>query len=162
MKKIDFTDAVVNGQLFYDTAILLEKEYDLQNPKKAQLEYCVPTIVNFAMAIEITIKAVLIKNDIYFAKTHNLEELFVLLPELCRVIIISSLLRIYNTTDEDMLLYRIYEISNAFTDWRYCVLNNKDLRIDYGFLRSFAKIVCETIVAAEFEMDRMNEKKPLE
>ena len=67
---------VYQAKSFYNAYIALEQ----LNPAGDELLYLVPTLVNGAFSIELTIKAILVEQGIPYDKEHNLKILFDKLP----------------------------------------------------------------------------------
>lgn len=133
---------VYEAKSFYNAFIALERiHYSCENPT----HYYMPTIVNGAFSIELTLKAILAKNQIEYGKEHNLVILFQLLPESFQLELLNHLVEKapeYKDTKkctEEFLL-----ISNAFADWRYA-FEKAAPSFDMRFLSAFANAAIWTM-----------------
>ena len=104
--------------------------------------YTTPAIVNSAFACEVYLKAILLYNDIKTPNTHELKELFDLLPEDIRCFVDPEVWNTVRIMPEDPLgRSQIELISNAFNEWRYSyeIIGKKraSMSIDRSFLKAF-------------------------
>ena len=123
-------------------------------PEKAFVESFVPYIVNMSFCAELYLKLLLIENGRTINEArksgHNLYELYLNLTENQKAFIYQSFKRpiIYSVENE------LQAISNAFSDWRYLVLNkanNKHKKMQYHpfFIKEFNEVLsnlCQTIL----------------
>ena len=130
------TDSLVfQAKSFYNAYIALERIHlTCDNPT----HYLSPMIVNGAFSIEITLKAILAKNQIAYDKEHHLVVLFQMLPETFKNELLGYLVeKAPEYKDPDKFAEEFLLISNAFADWRY-VFENGAPAIDIRFLSAFA------------------------
>ena len=81
------------------------------NIKKFKGRKCmVPYIVNSSFALELYLKSILIANRIYYKSNHSLIELFKLIPDNIKKILISN----FNNLEEVLIKY-----NDAFIKFRY-------------------------------------------
>lgn len=141
MTNADFL--VYQAKSFYNAYIALEQ---INQMDEHQLLYYVPMLVNGAFSIEITLKAILTKNQIEYKKEHNLLLLFELLPDSFQAELYSHLIekapeyKDPHKSAEELLL-----ISNAFVDWRYPFEGKTAPAFDARFLSAFANAAIWTM-----------------
>ena len=162
------TDLLVyQAKSFYNAYIALEQ----LSRADAELErlYFIPRIVNGAFSIELTLKAILAKNQIEYGKEHNLYLLFQMLPESFKQEIVASLIKnAPEYSDSQKRLDELILLSNAFVDWRYAFEGKPTPAVDFRFLFIFANAaICamfsqynaDLIPRAKVEMDDEIEQK---
>jgi len=138
------TDVLVyQAKQFYNAYIALDQINRVcENP----LMYYIPMVVNGAFSIEITLKAILAKNQIDYGKEHNLLVLFELLPDSFQTELVGYLMqkapeyKDANKFNEELIL-----ISNAFVDWRYFFEGKPAPALDSRFLAAFANAAIWTM-----------------
>lgn len=128
---------------FYNAYIALEQIHcTCENPTK----YLVPTIVNGAFSIEITLKAILTENQIKYGKDHNLVILFQLLPDSFQLELLNHLVeKAPEYKDTKKFVEEFLLISNAFADWRYVFEGKPAPALDIRFLSAFANAAIWTM-----------------
>lgn len=75
--------------------------------------------VNSAIACEIFLKALLEYYDVEYKKTHNLKELFGLLPEFDQGIIKNRMIDRYGSWCDSLEISYLDRIGDTFVTWRY-------------------------------------------
>ena len=135
---------VYEAKSFYNAFIALERiHYSCENPT----HYFMPTIVNGAFSIELTLKAILAKNQIEYGKDHNLVVLFQLLPDSFQLELLDHLVeKAPEYKDVDKLTEELLLISNAFADWRYA-FEKPAPALDMRFLSAFANAAIWTMLS---------------
>ena len=136
---------VYQAKSFYNAYIALEQ---ISNNCEKELLYFVPWIVNGAFSVELTLKAILAKNNIEYGKEHNLYVLFCMLPDSFQSELMSNFFEkapeychAKRFTDELLL------ISNAFVDWRYCFEGKPAPALETRFLAAFANAAIRAMFA---------------
>ena len=143
MMKTDFL--IYQAKSFYNAYIALEQIHQSCNEK---LLYFVPMVVNGAFSIEITLKAILAKNQIEYKKEHNLIVLFRLLPGSFQFELLGHLIeKAPEYKDSKKCLEELILISNAFADWRYSYEDKPAPAINIRFLSVFANAAIWTMLA---------------
>lgn len=141
MTNADFL--VYQAKSFYNAYIALEQ---INQMDEHQLLYYVPMLVNGAFSIEITLKAILTKNQIEFKKEHNLILLFQLLPDSFQAELYGHLLeKAPEYKDPQKCAEELLLISNAFVDWRYPFEEKPAPAFDARFLSAFANAAIWTM-----------------
>ena len=140
---INTTALVFQAKSFYNAYIALEQIHlQCDNPTY----YYVPTVVNGAFSIEITLKAILAKNQIDYGKEHNLFILFQLLPESFQNEMFEHLLeKAPEYKEAKKLIDELILISDAFVEWRYAFEKKKVPAFDLRFLSAFANAAIWTM-----------------
>ena len=135
---------VYQAKSFYNAFIALEQiNQTCENP----MMYYVPMIVNGAFSIEITLKAILAKNQIEYGKKHNLIYLFELLPDSFQTELLEHLIeKAPEYEDEKKRKDELILISNAFPDWRYAFEGKPAPAFDMRFLSAFANAATQKTV----------------
>lgn len=134
---------VYQAKSFYNAYIALEQIHQVSDDK---MLYCVPVMVYGAFSIEITLKAILAKNEVEYGKEHNLLTLFRLLPEPFGIELLGHLYeKAPEYRDTDKLAKELVLISNAFTDWRYAFEGNLAPAFDLRVLSAFANAAIWTM-----------------
>ena len=138
---------VFQAKSFYNAYIALEQISNNFDEETA-LYYYVPRIVNGALSIELTLKAILAKNGIDYGKEHNLLVLFEQLPESFQCELLGNLLnKTPEYADSKKCAEELILISNAFVDWRYFFEGNPAPAIETRFLAGFANAAICTMFA---------------
>lgn len=133
---------VYHAKSFYNAYIALEQ---LDRQRGDPLLF-VPVIVNGAFSIEITLKAILAKNQIEYGKEHNLLVLFRLLPEPFQFELLDHFFeKAPEYKDNDRFANELILISNAFVDWRYMFEGNPAPALETRFLAAFANAAIWTM-----------------
>ena len=135
---------VFQAKSFYNAHTAL----DQINRQSDDLMYYIPTIVSGAFSCELTLKAILSKNNIKYENGHNLLMLFELLPSFIKSEIWERLIQKapeYNETGK--FLDELILISNAFTEWRYAFEGNPVPAFDLRFLSAFANATAWTMLS---------------
>lgn len=96
----------------------------------------IPSVVNLAFSCELYLKYLLLCHDIDYGFTHNLEELYNLLPLSVRDNIQSS----KEFKDDTDFLENLHNYRNVFNDWRYC-FENKFISVDVVFFDNFSSVL---------------------
>lgn len=134
---------VYQAKSFYNAYIALEQIHQVSDDK---MLYYVPVMVYGAFSIEITLKAILAKNEVEYGKEHNLLTLFRLLPESFGIELLGYLYeKAPEYRDTDKCAEELVLISNAFTDWRYAFEGNLAPAFDLRFLSAFANAAIWTM-----------------
>lgn len=135
---------------FTETFELLEKEigkpinrtlksYLAEFHDNGQL-YGVPSIVNAAFAVELGLKALIIKSGNQYDREHNFDLLFALLPKKEQ-----DSIKFYffaeSRTDEQTFYDLLDKTKNAFIEWRYIFESDGGKTIRIAFLRNFIRIL---------------------
>ena len=156
------TDLLVyQAKSFYNAYIALEQLSRADT--EAELLCFVPMIVNGAFSVELTLKAILMKNQIKYEKEHNLYLLFQMLPESFQKEIVAHLVeKAPEYEDPAKRVEELILLSNAFVDWRYAFEERLVPAIESRFLAAFANAAIWTmfshynvdlITRAKAEMD---------
>lgn len=143
----DFNANIINASCFFETAKLLDSKFN-NKTKDIHPEFFVPAVVNYAIAIEITLKSIIKKYTGSYDYIHDIDKLYDALPNHSKTIVMLTMERVLKLNNEK-LNENIKKIANCYNDWRYFVLNNKSLSINYNFLKVFAQTVCEVLVNIE-------------
>lgn len=134
---------IYQAKSFYNAYIALEQ---INQSCEQSMMYYVPMLVNGAFSIEIMLKAILAMNNIQYGKEHNLAVLFLQLPEVFQLELISHLLeKASEYSDVDKCAEELILISNAFVDWRYAFEGNSVPAFDSRFLAAFANAAIRTM-----------------
>ena len=138
------TDILVfQAKSFYNAYIALDQ---LNRTCEDSLLYYVPMLVNGAFSIELTLKAILAKNQIDYGKEHNLLILFQLLPDSFQAELFSHLIeKAPEYKDPKKCAEELILISNAFVDWRYPFEEKQAPAFDSRFLAAFANAAIWTM-----------------
>ena len=135
---------VYEAKSFYNAYIALEQLSKLDATSEFLLY--VPMIVNGAFSIELTLKAILVKNNISYGKDHNLLSLFRLLPNQFQRELLTHLMeKAPEYVDTEKCVDEIVLLSNAFVDWRYAFEGNPAPAVDTRFLAAFANAAILTM-----------------
>lgn len=135
---------VYEAKSFYNAYITLEQL--TRSSEEAELLYCVPALVNGAFSIELTLKAILAKEQIVYNREHNLFLLFQLLPESFRCELLDHLVeKAPEYSNPNKLYDELVLISNAFIDWRYAFEDKPAPAINSRFLSAFANAAIWTM-----------------
>lgn len=134
---------VYQAKQFYNVYIALDQINRVcENP----LMYYVPMVVNGAFSIEITLKAILAKNQIKYGKEHNLLVLYQLLPNSFQAELLGHLVeKAPEYKDVNKFCEELILISNAFVDWRYFFEGKPAPALDSRFLAAFANAAIWTM-----------------
>lgn len=125
---------IYQAKSFYNAFIALEQ---LKAPDE-ELLFVVPSLVNGAFAVELTIKAILNEQGISYEHEHNLKILFEKLPEDIQNRVWSFLVTKFpEYSDVAMCENELLIMSEAFVKWRYCFEANAPA-FDLRFLSAFA------------------------
>ncbi|MBR3355512.1 MAG: HEPN domain-containing protein [Oscillospiraceae bacterium] len=136
---------IYQAKSFYNAYIALEQIY--QSSVQPFLYY-VPMIVNGAFSIEITIKAMLVENQIEYSKEHNLVVLFQKLPDSFQEELLKHLFeKAPEYREMDKCVEELILISNAFVDWRYVFEGNPAPAFDTRFISAFANASIWTMLS---------------
>ena len=128
---------VYEAKSFYNAYIALEQLSKLDATPEFLLY--VPMIVNGAFSIELTLKAILVKNNISYGKDHNLLSLFRLLPNQFQCELLTHLMeKAPEYVDTKKFVDEIVLLSNAFED-------NPAPAVDTRFLAAFANAAILTM-----------------
>ena len=135
---------VYQAKSFYNAYIALDQLS--RDDSDALLLLFAPLIVNGAFSTELTLKAILAKNQIEYGKEHNLLILFQMLPK-------SFQQELWTFLTEKAPEYANFErgldelilLSNAFVDWRYAFEGNPVPAIESRFLAAFANAAIRTM-----------------
>lgn len=135
---------VYQAKAFYNAYIALG--HLSRDDSEAFLLLSVPLVVNGAFSIELTLKAILAKNNIEYGKEHNLLVLYKMLPDAFQKELLSHLIEAApeyieaETCFDELLL-----LSNAFVDWRYLFEGKPVPAIDLRFLSAFSNAAIVTM-----------------
>ena len=140
------TDILVfQAKSFYNAYIALDQ---LNREREESLLYYIPMLVNGAFSIELTLKAILAKNQIDYGKEHNLLILFQLLPDSFQAELLSHVIeKAPEYKDPKKCAEELILISNAFVDWRYPSEEKQAPAFDLRFLSVFANAAIWTMFA---------------
>lgn len=126
---------VYQAKSFYNAYINLEKIYLESN----EMMFYMPMLVNGAFSIELTLKAILTKNNIPYKLDHNLTVLFNKLPsDIQQQIWTFMAEKAPEYADTQKATEELLLISNAFIDCRYCFEDRLVPAFDSRFLSAFA------------------------
>ena len=134
MASLDKKFVVFEAISFYNAYINLDRI----NNESGGIRFYIPMVINGAFSIEMSIKAMLVNNDIVYGKEHNLVVLFKLLPEYIQTEIwnwVSQKTAEY--ADEEKRVSEFVIMSDAFKQWRYA-FEDQVPAFDARFLSSFA------------------------
>ena len=138
---------VFQAKSFYNAYIALGQIGD-NFDREPGLYYFVPRIVNGALSIELTLKAILAKNGVDYGKEHNLLILFEQLPESFQRELLGYLFqKAPEYADSKKCAEELILISNAFVDWRYFFEGDPAPAIETRFLAAFANAAICTMFA---------------
>lgn len=134
---------VYQAKSFYNAYIALEQvERSTGEPM-----YNVPLLVNGAFSIELSLKAILVKNSIDYGKEHNLLVLFLKLPEDYQYEIFNYLVeKAPEYRDAQKCMDELVLASNTFVDWRYCFEGKPTPAVDFRFVAAFANASIRTML----------------
>ena len=134
---------VYQAKSFYNAYIALVQIHEDCEDK---MLYSVPVMVYGAFSAEITLKAILAKNDIDYGKEHNLLVLYQMLPESFGMELLGHLYeKAPEYRDADKCAEELVLISNAFVDWRYAFEGNPVPALSSRFLAAFANAAIWTM-----------------
>ena len=134
---------VYQAKSFYNAYIALVQIHEDCEDK---MLYSVPVMVYGAFSAEITLKAILAKNDIDYGKEHNLLVLYQMLPESFGMELLGHLYeKAPEYRDTDKCAEELVLISNAFIDWRYAFEGNPVPALSSRFLAAFANAAIWTM-----------------
>ena len=142
MTKEDYKSLLGNAVIFYNSARFLMDNCSKTKDSNEVVSYYVSSIVNFAFASELCMKAVLSHELISYNKIHLLKELFYLYPTNLKT-------EIYRLLELEPAAFnkKLDSISNVFADWRYFVFNNRNLHIDNIFLSNFCSMLFKQAIS---------------
>ena len=136
---------VYQAKAFYNAYIALEQ---VGNSCDDEVLFSVPQKVNGAFSVELTLKAILVKNNIKYGKEHNLYILFDLLPESFKDELLSNFFRkAPEYCDAEKFFDELILVSNAFVDWRYFFEGYPAPAFDSRFLSALANAAICTMFA---------------
>ena len=138
------TDILIyQAKSFYNAYIALEQ---INRTCEDTLLYYIPMLVNGSFSIELTLKAMLAKNQIDYGKEHNLLLLFQLLPDSIQMELFGHLIeKAPEYKDAKKCADELILISNAFVDWRYPFEEKQAPAFDSRFLSAFANAAIWTM-----------------
>lgn len=120
---------VYEAKSFYNAYIALEQLSKADTTPELLLY--APMIVNGSFSIELTLKAILVKNHISYGKEHNLLVLFRLLPKPFQDELLTHLIeKATEYINPEKCVEELVLLSNAFVDWRYDSTNERDFAAD--------------------------------
>ena len=132
---------VYEAKSFYNAYIALEQLSKADTT--TELLLYAPMVVNGSFSIELTLKAILVKNHISYGKEHNLLVLFRLLPKPFQDELLTHLIeKAPEYINPEKCVEELVLLSNAFVDWRYAFEDNPAPAIDSRFLSAFANTLC--------------------
>ncbi len=135
---------VYQAKSFYNAYIALE-QLSREN-SDALLLLLAPLIVNGAFSIELTLKAILAKNQISYKNEHNLLILFQFLPKSFQEELWTHLIeKTPEYRDSEKCFNELVLLSNAFVDWRYAFEGKPVPAIELRFLSAFANAAILTM-----------------
>ena len=141
---------IYQAKSFYNAYINLESLYNTSK----DIMFYIPSLVNGAFSIELSIKAILSMNNIKYEKEHNLVVLFSLLPEAIQNLIwewVSRKTPVYS--DKQKRNTELILISDAFTQLRYCFEDSSATSIDSRFLSVFANATIGVMFSLGYNVD---------
>lgn len=128
---------VYQAKSFYNAYIALDQLS--RDGSDTLLLLFAPLVVNGAFSVELTLKAILTKNQIEYKKEHNLLILFQMLPESFQQELRTYLIeKAPEYAEPEKGLDELILLSDAFIDWRYAFEGNPVPAIDLRFLSAFA------------------------
>ena len=120
---------VYEAKSFYNAYIALEQLSKADTTPELLLY--APMVVNGSFSIELTLKAILVKNHISYGKEHNLLVLFRLLPKPFQDELLTHLIeKAPEYINPEKCVEELVLLSNAFVDWRYDSTNERDFAAD--------------------------------
>ena len=135
---------VYEAKSFYNAYIALEQLSKADTTPELLLY--APMVVNGSFSIELTLKAILVKNHISYGKEHNLLVLFRLLPKPFQDELLTHLIeKAPEYINPEKCVEEMVLLSNAFVDWRYAFEDNPAPAIDSRFLFAFANAAIGTM-----------------
>ena len=135
---------VYEAKSFYNAYIALEQLSKADTTPELLLY--APMVVNGSFSIELTLKAILVKNHISYGKEHNLLVLFRLLPKPFQDELLTHLIeKAPEYINPEKCVDELVLLSNAFVDWRYAFEDNPAPAIDSRFLSAFANAAIWTM-----------------
>ena len=146
MQKLDYKACYVNGYSFYNAAKQLGTVH-VTNGNVSDLNIgwnVVPTIVNYAFAAELGLKAIIGNEKGDIPHIHKLDQLFTELPAAVRQLLLATVSNSLSVA-EDEVSALIKSHSNTFTDWRYFAFNPKNISVDNVFLSKFCDAIYQYI-----------------
>ena len=142
-KDINTTFLVYQAKSFYNAYIALDQ---INRQCEEPMLYYIPMLVNGAFSVEITLKAILAKNQIDYGKEHNLLILFEKLPDSFKAEMLEHLIeKAPEYEDIEKWSEELILISNAFVDWRYFYEEKTPPAFDARFLSAFANAAIWTM-----------------
>lgn len=155
-KSVDITIATILQECaaFYDVFKGLEKRLEYSGIVENLPEYKHPTllevpyIVNGAFACELALKYLLVENRIsfcIFAKGHNLEYLFDLLPPSIKQPLKAKLKKAGNINDAE-LRENIHLHADSFNQWRYLFTNTENNMYYNKFFSILVNQLCSYVL----------------
>lgn len=137
--------SVYYAKSFYNAYIALEQ---IHNNSIDKMLYRIPMLVNGALSIELTLKAILLKNSITYNKEHNLLNLFRLIPDIFQTELLSHLFeKAPEYHDTHKLSEELILVSDAFVDWRYAFEDRNAPAVDARFISAFANAAIWTMLS---------------
>lgn len=125
---------IYQAKSFYNAYLALE-----QIKPADDLLLIVPTLVNGAFSIELTIKAILVEQGIHYDKEHNLKILFDKLPaEIQKRIWGFLATKVPEFSDITKCENELLIMSEAFVQWRYSFEDEGAPSVDRRFLAGLA------------------------
>ena len=108
--------------------------------------YSIPAVVNGALAAELAIKFLILRDGSGFELTHNLENLFNALPKQDKKLISEKIITV-SAQNNKTLNENIHRISNIFNEYRYFF--QEDHVGCTNFFCEFVNIVCNYALSLE-------------
>lgn len=135
---------VYQAKSFYNAYIALDQLS--RDDSDALLLLFAPLVVNGAFSVELTLKAILAKNQIEYGKEHNLLILFQMLPKSFQQELWAYLIeKAPEYADPEKGLNELILLSDAFVDWRYAFEGKPVPAIESRFLAAFANAAIRTM-----------------
>lgn len=134
---------IFQAKSFYNAYIALE---DLESTFDKPL-LAAPMLVNGAFTVELGLKAILVKNNVNYAKEHNLFVLFNLLPECYQYEILNYIIeKAPEYKEPQKFLDEFLLATSVFVDWRYC-FEKPAPAVDIRFISAFANATIRCLLA---------------
>lgn len=136
---------------FFDAAGLLYK-YSTDAIKEDNYadaaKYYTTAMINFALAVELALKYILLKNEKVFNNERNIAELYELLPNNDKELIKKVLKSFISSQEDQFIDESIRKLNKTFLNWTYFHEYPRD--IDVNFFLIFSTVICQIVINDQF------------
>jgi hydrogenase maturation factor len=127
----------VECQAFYDASILLWDDF---NKKDEDYQKVFPYVVNSSFACELALKAILIKTNVKYGRTHYIYSLLSKVPNNFIDIVVEFLKEsYYPNTEKEAILNGIKAMSDLFYKVRY--ISDFNVVLDFTFIKRLTEVL---------------------